>query len=463
MTYVPEDDNGARARGRAILSADMWIPVETFVNPDAVIRMGTLHSANPRGDGVSVNLVRREPHHLVMSRHLHDDWSEKLVSWEVPDFEGAWEVVDFGDRVSLRNPEQERAWQALLLANNGVLNLACGKGKTVLALKKIAQRGHPALVIVNNEGLIDQWISRAREFLSLREDQIGVVQGKTAQWDRPLVIAMIHTLANRAADLPMKTRQRFGTVFFDEVHHLSASTFLRTAPLFYGARYGLTATLERGDGLEAAYYAHVGNPFYTDLQGELTAKVFFQSTNYGLDAGSPEMTDRRGEFSVGKLYTYLANVQRRNEMIVRLVVEALKSGRKMLVLTHSAAHPEILKDLMDRAHPGAWDVGAVSGATPGPDRVRIIREAHVTFATAQVAREALDVPTLDTLMFVTPFKDWGAMQQGKGRIERLYPGKKDPIVVLLDDTGIGPATAMCRSMRRLLRENGYKYANIQPR
>ena len=463
MTYVPESDRGAAAKGRAILSADMWIPKERFTNPDAILRMSTLQSVSSRpGGGVVVQLARAEPHHIVMGRHLHADWTDRVPSWDVVDLESTWDRVDFGDRVQTRGAEQERAWEALARANNGILNLACGKGKTVLALKKIAQRGVPAIVIVNNEGLIDQWRDRALEFLGLREDQIGVVQGAKVQWDRPLVLAMIHTLANRAADLPMEIRQRFGTVVFDEVHHLAASTFLKTAPLFYGARYGLTATLAREDGLEQAYYAHVGEPFFSDLAGELTSQIYFQRMDFALPDNAAEMTDRTGEFSIGKLYTYLGGLEARNLRIVQMVREALESGRKMLVLSHSADHPAALRDMMDRTYPGhRWVIGTVSGATPGPQRVPIIRDAHVTFATTQVAREGLDASALDTLLFVTPFKTWGVMQQGKGRIERRHAGKLDPIVVVLDDHGIGPAHSMCRTMRRLVQQHGQHYVDIR--
>ncbi|MBT3327791.1 MAG: DEAD/DEAH box helicase family protein [Gemmatimonadales bacterium] len=480
MTYVPEQDRGESAKGRTILSADMWIPLERFGNPDAIIRMSTLTAISSRdGSETLVQLARREPHHIVMSRHLQEDWEERVPSWEMPDLESSWERVGFGDHIQPRDETQERAWRALLHANNGVLNLACGKGKTVLALKKIAQRNFPAIVIVNNEGLIEQWIESAKKFLGLDDSQIGVVRGTRAQWDRPFVVGMIHTISNRADDLPMEVRQRFGTVVFDEVHHLSASTFLKTAPLFFGARYGLTATLEREDGLEPAYYAHVGEPFYSDLVGELTAQVFFQKTEFALATDAEEITDKAGEFSLGLLHVYLGTLEARNRLIIQMVVEALKAGRKVLALTHSKEQPKILKDMLEKRHPGRWVVGAVSGGTKGrkldkPEgrrrvetkgkaRVRIIRDSDVTFATMGVAREGLDADALDTVLFLTPFQAWGFFQQGKGRIERKREGKKDPIVVVLDDLHIPRAHSLCWALRRNIQKRGYEHANIPPR
>jgi superfamily II DNA or RNA helicase len=463
LIYVPEQDGGEGAAGQTVLSADMWIPLELVANPQAVLRTAVVQTVNNRtGAVMQIQLARQERYHLVMSRHLHADWREKVQSWQEVDLSPTWDDVDFGDQINLRNAEQQAAWSKLQPARYGILNLACGKGKTVLALKKIADRRFPAIVIVNNEGLIDQWAERATQFLNLTEQEIGVVQGTKAQWDRPLVLAMIHTLANRAEQIPMEIRKRFGTVVFDEVHHLSATTFLKTAPLFFGGRYGLTATAEREDGLEGAYYAHVGEIFHSDLQGDLSATTYFKTTPFKLPPDAWQIMDRTGQFSVGKLYAYLAALPARNNIIISMALEAAESGRKVLVLTHSAEHPEALKNLFGPVG-GAKNLtsGAISGKTPGAERAQIIRQSNVSFATFQVAREGLDVAALDTVIFATPFKAWGAFQQGKGRIERRYPGKKEPLVVVLEDKGIGPCWGMCRSLKSAIAQHGMRYVDLR--
>lgn len=463
LIYVPEQDGGDGAQGRTVLSADMWIPLEMVGNPEAVLRSAVIQTVNNRTGAIQqISLARKEKYHLVMNRHLHEDWRERIPTWETVDLSPTWDDVDFGDQINLRNEEQKQAWGRLQPAPNGILNLACGKGKTVLALKKIADRRFPAIVIVNNEGLIDQWAERATQFLGLSGDEIGVVQGPKAQWDRPLVLAMIHTLAQRADQIPMEVRRRFGTVVFDEVHHLSAATFLRTAPLFFGNRYGLTATAQREDGLEGAYYAQIGGIFHSDLRGDLQATTYFKTTPFRLNPDAWQITDRTGEFSAGKLYTYLAELTERNSLLLGLVDEALDSGRKVLVLTHSADHPEILKKMFE-ARAGAKNLtaGAISGKTPGAARTQIIQQSNVSFATFQVAREGLDVAALDTVIFATPFKAWGAFQQGKGRIERRHPGKKEPIVVVLEDVGIGPCRGMCRSLKSAIAQHGMRYVDLK--
>jgi superfamily II DNA or RNA helicase len=273
---------------------------------------------------------------------------------------------------------------------------------------------------------------------------------------------MIQTIAKKASTLPMHIRQRFGTVIFDEVHHLSAATFIKTAPLFYGQRYGLTATPDREDGLEHAYYAHIGQIFYSDLVGELEASVYFKSVYTEVDLGHPDVVDIRGEFCVPKFYSHLAKMRERNLIILAEAKKAMKKGRKILALSHSVQHPEELAKLAKEDSEFAlYKVGCVSGKTKGKDRLRIIEESDITFATFQVAKEGLDIVQLDTLFFLTPFKAWGSLQQGKGRIERQFPGKKEPIVIIFNDVSVGPSSAMCRSLMRSLRLNGFKFKKLE--
>jgi superfamily II DNA or RNA helicase len=442
----------------------MWVPKELIPNKTAFIRAATVSSVNGRtGEVTRYPLAQEIGDYIVIARHFFSDdlWAKKIGPWDELDITPEIEPFDFGDKVKPRDEDQAQAWEAFSKQKDGVLNLACGKGKTVLALKKIAQRSLPAIVIVNNAGLMEQWKDRALEFLSLSEDDIGIVQGPTAEWDKPLVLGMIHTLAKRASTLPMDIRTRFGTVIFDEVHHLSAATFSQTAPLFFGNRYGLTATPKREDGLEDVYYSHIGQVFYSDLEGDLEAKIFFKKVTTRLPANEATIRDSTGEFSAGKMYKVFAEDSVRNKHVLDVVEGALGNGRKLLVLSHSKDHPEILREkFLDNPRMKRYTAGVVTGDTKGPERTSTIESCDVTFATFGVAREGLDVARLDTLVFATPFKAWGSFQQGKGRVERRNPGKKEPIVVVIDDYKFGPAGAMCRHLRKAIASHGFTYTSI---
>ena len=466
MIYLPELDDGRKIIGQAFCSSNMWIPNQLISNQETFIRAATARTENFRtGDTKEICLARKHGNHLVVARHLFTEaeWEKRIGPWRSAAVKSQWDRVSFGHDISPRDRAQERAWEAFSETSNGILNLACGKGKTVMALKKIAQRQVPSIVIVNNKGLMDQWIERSCQFLDIKEEDIGIVQGPKAEWDKPLVLAMIHSLANHAErGLGIETRLRFGTIVFDEVHHLSATKFSQTADLFFGNRYGLTATPVREDGLEGVYYAHIGQIFHSDLEGDLSAKICFVKTPTRNPVNEAVLQDKTGEFSAPKMYTYLANNEGRNRGILRHVLSALKKGRKILVLAHSRAHPEILNEMfMDSDRMKGYTAGVVTGDTSGAERTSIIKESDVSFATFQVAKEGLDVAELDTLIFATPFKSWGAFQQGKGRVERQFRGKKDPLVLVIDDIYIGAATSMCRALKRGITQHGLSFKAVE--
>lgn len=168
---------------------------------------------------------------------------------------------------------------------NGIVVTNCGKGKTQIALQTIADKQMPAIVIVNNTTLIDQWRNRIETFLEV-EGGVGVVQGDPDTWDwrgRGIVLAMIHSLSLRYEEIPVGFDRYFGGVYYDEVHHLSAPLFVHTAPMFYGERFGLTATVNREDGLEPIYQYHIGPVFFRDLAQDVKPRIYIQENPITVD------------------------------------------------------------------------------------------------------------------------------------------------------------------------------------
>lgn len=452
---VPEQDAGASFAGRMVLSASRWVPKELVTNKDALLRASCVIGYS-RTEDITIQLAEETEHHIKLPAHLPISWlplgdSENLL-------EGVtWEAIRYPKEIEPRDDQQRRAWAAFSEANYGVLNLSCGKGKTVLALKKIAQRAAPALVLVNNGALAEQWASQAKAFLGATDDDIGYVQGDRQQWDRPLVIGMLQTVVSRLASLPIETRMRFGTIIWDECHHTSAATYVKTADLFFGARYGLTATPTRTDRLEMAYFAHLGPIFYSDNTSDINAEVAFKRT--GVPEPAKSLNGRDGLLQLSKLYKYLYMDKKRNKMIVEDARELLAQGRKVLLLSHSIAHLELLLKSMRKELP-TYKVGCVHGATKVDTRLHILSESNITLASFTLAKEGLDVPSMDTLLLTTPFKDAGAFKQCRGRVERAYPMKKTPVVVVYEDENVGPAKAMCNTLRKSLHVNATTYKTV---
>ena len=464
MTW-PTDTGGAGFEDRIVYDYNIWIPKRLIGNVEAVKRAATLMRVERNGSS-AVKIYSETDSHIILPRHLYspEELRGKFPGVKIEQSFGVkcWRPapapagsVRFEDQIQLR-PRQVKAWEKLGSADFGVLNLGCGGGKTVLGLKKVANVGGPALVLVNSGALLEQWSERAQEFLGLDLSQIGTVQSGKREWDKPLVIGMVQTIANLADEMEPELRKRFRIILFDECHHMSARTFLKTADLFSGQRFGLTATPNRTDGLDLAYLSNLGPIFYSDLETDMTSDVIFVQTAFELE--EKDYCDRRKEFNRGIMYRNLGKIYRRNELIAKHAIEALGRGRKLIVLTHNVEHTALMEaTFLDLNCDERYTTAIVTGNTKPKDRLPLIKSADVTFATYGVAEEALDVVQLDTLFLATPFKKWGTMQQAKGRIERASEGKKKPLVLVYQDMNIGPAKAFCYSIMRGLKENGFTY------
>lgn len=449
--WFPEQEPSLADSGTCYKSTWLWLP-KSKVNVAGIRGACTAISEDHRGNTNSTAFYSEWEHHILVPREFVplDALPKPAV-----DLSLQGEPVNFTSSVKLR-ANQVPAWDALKKADAGILNLGCGLGKTVLALHKAAVRGRATIAIMNQGGLLDQWRKEAQEFLGLGPQEIGLIRQNKFEWNRPFVIASIQTLARRLQEgkISWPMRSRFGTVIYDEVHHLSAPHFVQTAPLFPCVRLGLSATPHRNDGLEVVYMAHIGNIFYSDLSHAQDPKVFFVKTKAYVSMDDSRVLDCAGEFNTSKMRTFLAENYDRNKQILEHVAKASGHGRRVLVLSHSRPHVEILA----AAVPGS---GLITGGVPYSDRRWILRQNEVIFATNGVAEEGLDAPRLDTVMFLTPFKSWNTAQQGVGRTLRLAADKKKSVAIFFWDWLIPPANAMCRSLMKSIKSHGWEYNVLQ--
>lgn len=357
--------------------------------------------------------------------------------------------ASFSVRHSPRDNDQQRAYEALSASPGGILNLACGKGKTFLALKHGAEVGRPLLIVVHNSYLLKQWTNDAipkHVELPIGE-QVGIIHQERFEWDRPIVVAMLQSLALRAerGEIPPEFRQHFGMVVYDEVHHLSAPFFVTTAPLVTGLRYGLTATHKRSDGFDFIYKYHLGDVFYSDLVQQIIPRIYFQLTPVYVDLKREEVRDKNGELNIGRLRGFVGTLDSSNIFRYKCLKEALDQGRKILAVSHS-------KDQLIKLHEMFPGSGLVVKETPAEDRSFIVRNSQISFAIASLGFEGLDDQHIDAVHVLLPFKQPNDLQQVMGRAQRAADNKKTPVIVIYDDIRVGPLHGMCKTMQQNLKD-----------
>ena len=133
-----------------------------------------------------------------------------------------------------------------------ILEVPCGRGKTVLSLDIISKIRQKTIIIVHKEFLMNQWIERIQEFLP--DARVGKIQGPVFDIeDKDIVIGMLQTLY--AKDFGAKAFQSFGLTIIDEVHRIGSEQFSKALfKVVTPYMLGISATVERKDRLTNVLY-----------------------------------------------------------------------------------------------------------------------------------------------------------------------------------------------------------------
>lgn len=330
------------------IDCNLHVP-KSAINVDGVKRALTFEYFEGQGrERKELALYQETPSHLVVPREF---WPPGSFPFQVIDLRpqtyrkvNIWSNIKLDHEIRAGHLQptgqtcQQEALKALLACRGGILHLACGRGKSIIAMEAMAQLKMPALVVVDNTNLLKQWQGEIAKHLVV-PDGVGLIQAGVFDWKKAIVLATYHTLAARANDMPEEVRRWFGVGFWDECHHVNAPVFSKSANLFYGRRYGLTATPKRDDGLHIIHEFNFGDVFYRDLMQTIKPRIYFAWTGLTPDVSNPQVAAairmRNGELSLSKLSTYYGQWQPRLDFVLGQVQKAHAEGRKILVLSNS--------------------------------------------------------------------------------------------------------------------------------
>ena len=330
---------------------------------------------------------------------------------------------------------------------SGILNGAPGLGKTVMGLYAAIMAREPFIVSCPNLGILGQWHEAINDLTNVTKvcqmHSKARKRGNTPWHEAEVLLSTPKTLSNIRWSMPKEFYSRWGTILYDECHHNPARTFRHSLYLFDGVRLGLTATLERRDGMEIILSRHVGPVLYKNLTLPIEPEIEVVTAQ----AQIPE--DYPYDINI-YLYRALTDAPGWLKAVTNEINERLALRRRILVITHIKAHAERLSEI----YPGS---GLITQDTPFALRHVLLKTKDVTFGTFNSAREALDGPELDTLIFTTPFHVWSAFFQGLGRVARDVEDKPTPVVVIMEPEDVYMAKSMIDKLLANIREEGYAY------
>ena len=309
----------------------------------------------------------------------------------------------------------------------GLLEIPCGRGKTVIALKIIASLKKKTLVIVHKGFLMSQWEERIAQFLPTAK--VGKIQGQTVDIEgKDIVLGMLQSLSMK--EYPESMWSSFGLTIVDECHHISSEVFCRSLQrivTFYCL--GLSATMERKDGLTRVFKMFLGPIVYSE-QRENDDPVVVKGLQFVIDDDefNEIVYDYRGNPAYSTMITKLCSYNRRSEFIVHVLEQELKKNpaQQIMILAHNKNLLTYLHDAI--AHRQLASVGYYVGGMKEAELKRS-EECKIIVATYAMAAEALDIKTLTTLVLATPKTD---IVQAVGRILRVK--HEHPLVIDIIDS-----------------------------
>uniref|UniRef100_A0A6C0KJC2 Helicase ATP-binding domain-containing protein n=1 Tax=viral metagenome TaxID=1070528 RepID=A0A6C0KJC2_9ZZZZ len=353
--------------------------------------------------------------------------------------------IDPGDTIHLDFPKPLRDYQDKIIGiytkhvdtplctnsplkgGGGILEVPCGRGKTVMGLKIISLLHKKTLILVHKEFLMNQWIERIAEFLP--GARVGKIQGPVVDiLDKDIVIGMIQSLYDK--EYPTNTFSSFGLTIIDEVHRIGSEQFSKTL-LRIATPYmlGISATVDRKDKLTKVLYMFIGPKIYTEKR-EDDDVVCVRAIQYvSGDAGFNETEyDFRGNPKYSTMITKLCAFGPRSDFIIRVLGDlfAEHPENQIMILCHNRSLLNYLYEAINYRQIAS--VGFYVGGMKQAD-LQETESMQIVLATYAMAAEALDIKTLSTLVMVTPKTD---IVQSVGRILRVK--HENPIIVDIVDS-----------------------------
>lgn len=348
-------------------------------------------------------------------------------------------------------PHQKTATQKLdeifdpakQVGDGGVLSLPCGYGKTFCAIRTICRLGVAGLIVVPTECLMDQWMDAIRTFVPTAK--VGYIQqGHVDVDDKDFVVAMLHSLCLK--DYPVEIFDHFGITVFDECHHIASEVFCK-AMMKIRTKFtlGLSATPERRDGLSRVFYEFIGPLLHKERRAGTNTVIIKKFLLHSTSVNYQKQTMSNGITNTSSMTTAISKLQERNDLLIFIIRSLILQNRKILVLSSRKEHLHTIKDALDAA--GIKNPVTGQYITYGfyYGKSGMTRQAHKALLTESakcdvvlgidvIAKEGLDIPDLNTLIFSTP--PGVEVEQPVGRILRKFHKSLNPLVIdLVDNTG----------------------------
>lgn len=315
-----------------------------------------------------------------------------------------------------------------------LLVIPTGGGKTVIFATGIDRRirnnprNLPTLIVAHRDELITQAINKICDVSPELEFSIGIVKGNRNEFDRPVVVASIQTLA-RQRRLDQMPRE-WQTIVIDEAHHAASDSYLRVLEQLRAELYlGVTATPDRTDKrrLDKVFDTVTMEISIDDLirRGYLVPP---RGKRIGIEVDLSKVRQSGGDFQDGALGEALEAANAPTEILSAYLEHG--ENRKGLIFCPTVGMAHHTAETLRSAGVAAEALDANTDPHERHailDRLRTGKTRLVT--NCGVLTEGYDEPSISLIVVARPTKSRSLYCQIIGRGLRLHPDKSDCLVL----------------------------------
>lgn len=300
------------------------------------------------------------------------------------------------------------------------INALVGWGKTFTALHIARKFGQKTLVITHTAALRDQWIEECENLFGM---SVGVIGGGAFDIeDHAIVVGNIQSIVKHLEVL----RKEFGTLILDEAHHCPATTFAETVDIF-SARYrvALSGTMKRKDGKHILFQDYFGSKLFKPPQSNTLAPT--------IKILKPGITLKPDVPWVDKITDLMGDDEYRR-LIASVALTQMALGHQVLIIASRVEFLEKVKEYVGET------CVLVTGNTDFEARKLakeqlLSGEKQAIAGSRQIFSEGISVNSLSCVVLAEPMSNDSLLEQIIGRVQRLFEGKLNPVVIDINFSG----------------------------
>ncbi len=422
------------------------------------ISVGSSNLSRPALEtGIEWNLLSTVSHQIA----AHDDFAREFDSlWGLATPLTEQVVTSYAARAKeyrklhfepesqdIRSVPEPRPWQqAALIAlqkirdsgyAKALVAVATGMGKTWLAAFDVRQLGQqllkrPRVIVIAHRSHI---LAQAESALScvldaaFGEGSTSWYIGQRSDLSGSIVVASIQKLA-RPEGLDRLSREQFDYAIIDEVHHAHAPTYRRVlAQLNATFILGLTATPERGDGIDVAsifddnlaYHATIGEGIEED------SLVPFHYIGIRDTVDFEQIPWRNGRFDLAELEQRVLRSDRMQRLWQAMQAHP---AERTIIFCCSKRHALFARDWLRSQGITSAAVFSGSGGDGQIESLAALRAGTLqTLCVVDMFNEGLDLPAVDRVIMLRPTESKVIFFQQLGRGLRAAEGKTRLLVI----------------------------------